>query len=237
MTSKGRPQWWKAYWKQIVLFLTLLGLVALFICEIITAGEAAALSTPLLAALVAFSLYETVYDKRLQDSKRLEVERENESQRRDYEREREAQRLEEERESESQRRNHERERDRLVVARQERAAVYTDIVEHGIASFTGSSFEKSERAIRSQIALWGSPTFIESYLSWRRVIEPYSGKGRVPVEAGDLARVQEALAALISAARADVDIDPTGLASIQSLASVVFNDYVEPYDAADSSGP
>lgn len=189
--------------KQVALLLAILLFASLFAFDVITASEAAALTTPVLAALVAFSLYETVHDKRLQEDERQRTERTKEAERR----------------------HHEREKDRLTAARHKRSDAYIRIIEHGVQSFTKTGFTNTEASIRVQIALWGSQEFIDAYLLWRQAIAPYTGQGAVPIAPQDQARIQEALASLVSAARVDVDIDSEQHAKIQSLATVLFDDY------------
>ncbi len=188
---------------QALIALLLIVLATLFILRVMSASDVAALSTPLLAALVAFSLYETVQERRAFEenarSSQRQEERDRHIEERDYE--------------------------RLTNARQLRSQAYKEVINHGISSFTGGVTAESEGVIRTQVSLWGSESFIISYALWRDSISEFAGKGSVTIPVEQRREVQEGLAGVVSSARVDLGIDPERGVSIQQLAATLFDDY------------
>lgn len=109
--------------------------------------------------------------------------------------------------------------------REQREEVYRQLLNHLLLSFQGGP-RVSEVEVRSQIALWGSPSLLAAYSAWRTLVKPLISPGEsAPVPVEMRRPLQEAIARVCLEARSDLAIPLGDEPTTADLADVFFDDY------------
>lgn len=118
-------------------------------------------------------------------------------------------------------------REARTKLRERREDVYISVVDHLLNSFGGSQSE-TEFHVRARIALWASPEFVDAYAQWKENISRYAGQGVVSIPPEDKQSIQESLGKVVRLARKDLGVEAggVGLPSVESLAGILFDDYI-----------
>lgn len=117
-------------------------------------------------------------------------------------------------------------REARAKLRDSREDMYVTVVQHLLNSFGGRQ-SMTEYELRTRIALWASPEFLEAYSEWKMRISPYAGEGRAEIRSQDKRYIQESLSKVVGLARRDLGVEAgaSPLPSVESLAGTLFDDY------------
>ncbi|WP_460871076.1 hypothetical protein [Nocardioides pakistanensis] len=109
--------------------------------------------------------------------------------------------------------------------REQREASYRAILDHMLQSFQGGPL-RSEWEVRTQIALWGSPTLLSAYSDWRRIVNELTREGSNVAIAPEMKLpLQESLARVCLEARRDLAISDVAEPTVAEIAEIFFDDY------------
>ena len=112
---------------------------------------------------------------------------------------------------------------------QARSRVYEEIVAHIVRSFLGGNPPQSDAVVRSQAAMWASPSTLQALADWYRFASEQSGK---QTNLGERAPQFELVYRVVAAMRED--LYPGSGTTKDHVLRMIFNDYFPAMHNPDS---